>query len=626
MRTPSFLCLAVVVSVAFLSACGGSSSSSPSAAGSGSNSSGGGDSGIDESVPPTYAFAPEIAWERHRKFHLTWDQPPRVTHYKVLENPDGLSGFTQVGEDIPGGTAEARIVVPLVLRSNAQYMVRACNAAGCVDSPSTSVQGNLAGAIGYLKASNAEDGDYFGYAVSVSADGNTLAAGAYYEDSSDTGVGGSGADNDTIRSGAAYVFRQIDGEWVLDGFLKSLDPDADDSFGYALSLSADGKTLAVGSYRDDGGIPGIDTDPADNSGGDTGAVYVYTRQAAGWEVDALIRPTTLGGGDQFGEFLSLSGDGKTLAVGVPREDSDAAGINGDESDNSFTSSGAVFVFAKDTGGWSQEAYIKPELVTGYPEAERDGDYFGEALDLSFDGDTLVVGAKLESSTAVGVNDVGDGSTTSGSGAVFVFTRDNGSWSQDAYLKASNADVLGYQARFGSAVAISGDGQRIAVGANNESSGGAGVGGGQTTYLRSGVGAVFVFAGGPGNWSQEAYIKSEYPDYSFFGDGVALNHDGTYLAIGASWEDNAALGVNGREAVAGTAKGSIALYKRDASWQRFAYLKSYNANEDGFGRSVAMADDLSLVAAGLHWDDGNGQGTNGDPDSDDAVSSGAVLLY
>jgi hypothetical protein len=58
----------------------------------------------------------------------------------------------------------------------------------------------------YIKASNTGPGDQFGYSVSLSADGATLAVGAYAEDSNATGVNGAQVNNNVSSSGAVYVY------------------------------------------------------------------------------------------------------------------------------------------------------------------------------------------------------------------------------------------------------------------------------------------------------------------------------------------------------------------------------------------------------------------------------------
>ena len=57
-------------------------------------------------------------------------------------------------------------------------------------------------------------------------------------------------------------------------------------------------------------------------------------------------------------MLALSDDGNTLAVGAGKEDSNATGINGTQTDNSATNSGAVYVFTRSGTTWSQQAYVK----------------------------------------------------------------------------------------------------------------------------------------------------------------------------------------------------------------------------------------------------------------------------
>jgi hypothetical protein len=164
-------------------------------------------------------------------------------------------------------------------------------------------------------------------------------------------------------------------------------------------------------------------------------------------------------------------------VGAIGEDSDATGVNGDQSSNAAGYSGAVYVFTRSGGVWSQQAYLKASN-TGASDA------FGFSVALS--GDTLVVGEAYENSDAMGVN--GDQSSTSAgaSGAVYVFTRSGGVWSQQAYLKASNTGEGDY---FGGSVALSGD--TLAVGAFLEQSAATGVNGDQSSNAAHDAGAVYV---------------------------------------------------------------------------------------------------------------------------------------
>ncbi len=77
--------------------------------------------------------------------------------------------------------------------------------------------------LAYLKASNTDVGDEFGYSVSL--DGDTLAVGALGEDSSAVGVDGDQADNSAGLAGAVYVLARTGGGWTLQSSLKASNRD-----------------------------------------------------------------------------------------------------------------------------------------------------------------------------------------------------------------------------------------------------------------------------------------------------------------------------------------------------------------------------------------------------------------
>jgi hypothetical protein len=194
-----------------------------------------------------------------------------------------------------------------------------------------------------------------------------------------------------------------------------------------------------------------------------------------WSQQAYLKASNTGAGDQFGRSVALSGD--TLAVGAHQEASAATDVNGDQSSNAAENSGAVYVFTRSGGAWSQQAYLKASNTSG-------NDRFGETVALS--GDTLAVGADREGSAATGVNGDQSSNAAASSGAVYVFTRSGGAWSQQAYLKASNTGESDY---FGTSVALSGD--TLAVGAYWESSDATGVNGDQSSNAAVRSGAVYV---------------------------------------------------------------------------------------------------------------------------------------
>jgi len=180
--------------------------------------------------------------------------------------------------------------------------------------------------------------------------------------------------------------------------------------------------------------------------------------------------------DDFGWSVAVSGD--TVVVGTPFEDSNATGVDGDQSDTSAPNSGAAYVFVRNGTTWTQQAYLK---------ASNTEHWFGVSVSVS--GDTIVVGAPYENSSATGVD--GDQSDLSapGAGAAYVFVRNGTTWSQQAYLKASNT---GAGDSFGTSVAVSGD--TVVVGAINEKSNATGVNGDESDNSAFDPGAAYIFTG------------------------------------------------------------------------------------------------------------------------------------
>ncbi len=127
----------------------------------------------------------------------------------------------------------------------------------------------------YVKPTHPDAADAFGASVSLSADGARLAVGAYDEDGAFAGIGGDATSDATSQSGAAYVFARSAGTWSEEAYVKAGTVRAGDFFGFALALSADGGTLAVGAPYEDSASTGLDGDAADVTAERAGAVYVY---------------------------------------------------------------------------------------------------------------------------------------------------------------------------------------------------------------------------------------------------------------------------------------------------------------------------------------------------------------
>jgi hypothetical protein len=477
----------------------------------------------------------------------------------------------------------------------------------------------LRSAVGYVKASNTGAGDFFGYSVALSADGNTLAVGAQGEDSNATGVNGNQANNSSPDAGAVYVYSRSGSTWVQQAYVKASNTEAFDSFGASVALSADGNTLAVGAPYEASNATGIGGNQASNSSPASGAVYVFSRSGSTWLQQAYVKASNTEEGDLFGNSVALSADGNTLAVGAEREDSNAIGVNGNQANNSLTDAGAVYVFSRSGTSWSQQAYVKASNTGPF-------DRFGRSVALSADGNTLAVGAPFEDSNATGVGGV-DNNSAADAGAVYVYSRSGITWSQQAYVKASNT---GADDNFGNSVALSADGNTLAVGAPWEDSNAIGVNGNQANNLSPGAGAVYVFSRSGSTWVQQAYVKASNTGADdFFGQSVALSADGNTLAVGATREYSNAIGVNGNQASnSSPASGAVYVFSRSGStWLQQAYVKASNTEEgDFFGWSVALSADGNTLAVGALYEDSNATGIGGDQTNNSANAAGAVYLY
>lgn len=572
-------------------------------------------------VPGNAPLAPTLSFSAQsiKTFRFTWADVAGESEYRLLEQADTGSGFTQVAT-IAANSISHDLAVFLPRRVNARYILQACNASGCADSAAVTVSGNLAAAAGYVKASNPESDDWFGFSVALAADGNTLAVSAYIEDSGATGVNGNQASNASFNSGAVYVYSRNGGTWVQQAYIKASNTEAGDWFGYSVALAGDGNTLAVGAPFEGSAATGVNGNQLNNDAPASGAVYVFTRAGNAWGQQAYVKASNADAGDAFGISVALSADGNTLAAGAANEASSAAGVNGNQNDNNALDSGAVYVFTRAGNAWGQQAYIKASNPNG-------GDAFGGTIALSGDGNTLAVGAYNEDSSATGIGGNQNNELASDSGAVYVFIRNGSNWAQQAYIKASNTDAMDW---FGYSLALSADGNTLAVGAYGEDSAAVGINGNQVDNSAAESGAAYVFSRNGGVWAQQAYIKaSNTNSLDSFGTSVALAADGNTLVVGAVGEDSGAVGINGNQGDNGTAASGAAyiFVRTGGAWTQRAYVKAPNPDGgDMFGMSAALSADGSTLAVGAYNEDGGAVGINGNRASNTVPNSGAVYLY
>jgi hypothetical protein len=353
--------------------------------------------------------------------------------------------------------------------------------------------------------------------------------------------------------GRSVAFSDADGTALTYGGLKAWD--------------ATGRDLPVRFVEGGSGLIAIEVDDRD-------AVYPVTIDPIAEQ--ARIKAGNAGNNDGFGGAVAISGD--TVVVGA-RQESGPGDV--------LTSSGAVYVFVRSGNSWTQQGYLRA------PNAGAD-DFFGGSVAIA--GDVIAVGAHGEDATAAGDP---SNNALSNSGAVYVFTRSNSTWTFQSRLKASNAGENDF---FGSAVALSGE--FLAIGATGEDNNSGSVQSDNNNGFNDG--AVYVYVPSGMSWTLDAYLKASTTDAAdSFGTALAIS--GNTLAVGSFYDG---------------ADGSCAVFVHDGStWSEQAVLKgSATLPNDLFGASVAISGDTLVVGAPA--DDVNPQGTITSVDDD----SGAAYVF
>ena len=280
--------------------------------------------------------------------------------------------------------------------------------------------------------------DVFGSDISITEDGNKFIAGAR-----------SKRFNGTFNVGAAYVFTRSSAgaSWNEQQKLVAADASAQSRFGNRVAISKDGSTIVVGANLDN------------ENGTDSGAAYIFTESGGVWSQQQKIVSSDVSASDNFGIDVAISKDGSTIAVGAYEKNNE----------------GAVYIFTESGGVWSQQQ----KLIGSDTGAVDQGDSFGGEIDISDDGNIIVISALRNS-----------GAVLDGGGA-YVFTRSGSTWTQEQKLVSSDMETGD---RFGGSVSITGDGTQIVVGAWGENTGG------------GASGAAYIFKKNGSSWGETIKLQ------------------------------------------------------------------------------------------------------------------------
>lgn len=265
----------------------------------------------------------------------------------------------------------------------------------------------------------------------------------------------------------------------------------------------------------------------------TKASYVPTSQTA-----KLVGNTGINASDQFGYSIAISGDGLYIAVGAYTDDTFS------------TNAGAVYIFFKSGGSWTQQAKF-------YGNSVGSNSYFSAyGISLTQDGSRLVASQQ-------------NGSYGAGSGRTYVFARTGSSWTQEAILERPNGGGSDY----GVACAISGDGLTVAIGAH-----------GWNSY--TGLFSIFTRSGTA--WSyRNSFVASDPSTSSLFGYSISLNYNGMYVIVGA-------YGVLNNTGAAYIFYGNLNAYTQQAK-----LIASDGVFSDYFGYAVAIDYNANRVIIGSY---------------------------
>lgn len=382
------------------------------------------------------------------------------------------------------------------------------------------------------------NGNYFGYGISISLDGNVLAV--------------TGHNTDTGK-GAVYVYTKNNGMWEQEAKIAPNDLLANDHAGYAVAVSGDGNRIVFSA-------PDHDTAGVAS----TGAIYVYVKNNSTWSQEYKYSPST---NVVLGWSVSINYDGTKIIAGGPYDDANGYVNNGtarffersngswslintltasDSADNDFAGTvvcisgdgntaalaavyddiavnsttyydvGSVIIFVRDstTGSWTEQAKLMASDFEAY-------DMFGEhAVSLNYDGTILAVGARR--------NDL----QGYDSGSAYIFTRSNTTWTQSVRLEQSGGIAVD---NFGISVCINNSGDLLAVGSFGDDE------------LGNNAGSVFIFKKINTTWTE---IYKILPYSAAAGDLFGYN-----VSFGSSSNDLAVTSIGHS-----SNKGAVYLYK------------------------------------------------------------------
>lgn len=298
--------------------------------------------------------------------------------------------------------------------------------------------------------------DFFGAAVAI--DGDYAVVSAVLDDEAGS------------NAGALYVFHRSGNSWLFEDKITAPDAAEDDELGTSLAIH--GNYIIAGARNDDAGTS-------------SGCAYVFLRSGTVWNMQQKLTATDAAAGDEFGNSVAINGE--YVIIGSPFDNT------------TLTDTGSAYVFKRTGTTWAQQQ----RLVAADGAS---GNEFGRSV--SIDGEYVVVGAPKADFTEF-----------NNGGAAYVFKRATTTWSQQAKLTVSDPND---EDLFGVSVAISGG--FVTGGSIQDDDAG------------TSSGSAYLFRRNGTTWLEDAKMTAADDDPGDqFGFAVAMK--GSYVLIGAPYNDD-----------------------------------------------------------------------------------------
>ncbi len=431
---------------------------------------------------------------------------------------------------------------------------------------------NAAGEHARFSSPDVLAGDRFGFSLDIA--GNWMIVGAPEDDEPAPS---------NSNQGAAFIYEYDGLNWNFRQKLTASDPNSPalPVFGHSVAISGNAAVIGAPDYRDEA-----------TSRARVGKAYFFRYDGASWVEEAGIIPAVARFGDAIGRSVSIDGD--AAAVGAPYDDDKCLIDSSPTFESGFPpcfencDSGAVYVYRHDGMTWNEEAKLtSPD--TDFRER------LGEPVLIR--GDLIFAGAWLaDGETPVCTENPPTINLPNGSGAVYVFRRTAGAWTQEARLTPPNPALFD---NFGHSIDY--DGTTLAIGALNPD------GGGQLN-----AGNVFVYHYDGASWVlDQTLIHSDVERFDRFGTAVSV--EGDTMLISAPESDDAC------EANEFCNSGSAYVFRFNGlEWiEQVKLLPSDPQQNDFFGFSLKLRGGLAAISMSL--------GDDACPANPDC-NSGAVYVY